>query len=128
MSIKITRKTGFSGSAVNLKLLINGERIEKIALAETIELTIPDSTATIETKKWLTKRKSITVTDGDIVEITQNAVLNRISYAFIAMIILLNIIWEFHSIWKVYLVIIMLVLTLNLLYSPYKLAVIGKIH
>ena len=71
MNITVKRKTENYASLFKLKLILNGETIGKIAFNEEKEVKLTEDTATLQIKQFSGKSNKLTVTDGDVVEISK---------------------------------------------------------
>ncbi|MFC6464856.1 hypothetical protein ACFP65_07735 [Marinilactibacillus sp. GCM10026970] len=125
MSIKIHRNTKNSSFVLNLK--IDNQRIESIRSNQMLELDIPDQTATIALKQFAVRNKSITIEDGDSIEITVKSSFNY--YYWTLIIAFTSLFFILSPKWKLVLVFLLLLgsLIVGFFYSFYELKIIKKL-
>ncbi|WP_423190189.1 hypothetical protein ACO1PF_04760 [Alkalibacterium sp. f15] len=69
MTITLTRSPEVNGSLIKFKVWLNNEHVTKIALGEEKEVPLPKENSVIQIKQLSGKSNTLTVNDGDHVEI-----------------------------------------------------------
>ncbi|WP_423190191.1 hypothetical protein ACO1PF_04775 [Alkalibacterium sp. f15] len=70
MTITLTRSPEVNGSLIKFKVWLNDEPVTKIALGEEKEVLLPKENSVIQIKQLSGKSNTLTVNDGDHVEIS----------------------------------------------------------
>ncbi|AQS54422.1 hypothetical protein BW727_200019 (plasmid) [Jeotgalibaca dankookensis] len=91
MSVTIKRRTGWLGSFSNITVLLNGEKVAKIADYQVLELSIQNKNADLQVTQYGFKSNKISVTEGNMVEITATKSSYILYYTIVLFILLLSI-------------------------------------
>lgn len=91
MSVTIKRRTGWLGSFSNVTILLNGEKVAKIADYQVLELSIQNKNADLQVTQYGFKSNKISVTEGNTVEITATKSSYILYYTIVLFILLLNV-------------------------------------
>lgn len=91
MSVTIKRRTGWLGSFSNVTILLNGEKVAKIADYQVLELSIQNKNADLQVTQYGFKSNKISVTEGNTVEITATKSSYILYYTIVLFILLLSV-------------------------------------
>lgn len=91
MSITVKRRTGLMGSGTRMKIKINGETVEKIAINETKEIELPDETATLQLSQFYSYSEKLEVKDGQSVEVSTKETAKLLVLLLLLMIPVLQL-------------------------------------
>lgn len=125
MSIKVYRNTGFMGSAVRLKLRINGERIEKIKRQEILTIQIPREQVTFGIKLFLEKKNEIIVKNGDVIDIEYKKYFHYYFWTIMFLIIIVVPLLEGTFRWGTAAALVLISFAIQYFYGTYDLIVNG---
>ncbi|WP_225744422.1 hypothetical protein [Marinilactibacillus sp. Marseille-P9653] len=126
MSIKVYRNTGFMGSAANLKLRINGDRIEKIKPQEVLTIQIPREQVTFGIKLFLEKKKEIIVKNGDEIDIVYKKYFHYYFWTIMSLIVILVPLLEGAFRWGTAATLVLISFAIQYVYGTYDLFVNGE--
>ncbi|MBO1264876.1 hypothetical protein J3A84_07530 [Proteiniclasticum sp. SCR006] len=68
--IKVKRNTGWQGSGSPIKIHANGEKIASVSHKQKVEIKIPHDQVELKAMQFGIRSNTITVHDGDLVEVT----------------------------------------------------------
>lgn len=70
MSIRLTRRTGWGGSALRFSVFLDGEKVDKIVEGETKEIELPRERSVLKVTQLGSRSNQLEVKEGQKVEIT----------------------------------------------------------
>jgi Flp pilus assembly protein TadB len=100
MSITLTRSPYVAGSLLKFKIWLNNKPVTKIALGEEKTITLPEDNSIIQIKQFSGKSNTLTVNDGDQVEISNGTGLRwmvLLAVLFVPIVTLLEALAIFIS-------------------------------
>lgn len=131
MSVTIKRNSGWLGSLSEVTVLLNGEKVAKIANNQMLDLSVQNNDIDLQVTQYGFKSNKITVTNGTVVEIkpTKGSYILYCVDILLIMLINLNIIFNLIAL-TIYIVSLLvgfpLVISSFFLVEKYNLQIVSK--